>query len=97
MTNKKTILKSLRFSEDEYLKIEDQLKNENLKFSYFARTLLLNHKIKFPSRLELLFKLSIIQNLIEHLSNQNDYSDNIDILVELIKIERSLEILAHAS
>lgn len=90
----KAIRKTIRFSEDEYKKIESQLNGKS--FSDFAREILLNGKVKV-SRVQkvdpdLIYHLNRIGNNLNQIARAVNSQDNkVQILTELIEIERDLK------
>ena len=58
----KEIRKTIRFSSEEYSKIEELMSEHNLTFAEFARGAILKKKIKLPIERELLYQLNKIGN-----------------------------------
>lgn len=89
----KYIRKTIRFSEDEYQTIELKLVKNNLDFSTFARKALLNQKINFPIKMELLYKLNSINNLLELIAkdiHNNELKDSRLLFIQLVQIENKM-------
>lgn len=88
---KKIIQKSLRFSSEEFSKIDDELKKLNISFSDFARGILLKQKIKLPIKIELVYQLNLIQIQLEKVSKNLPNTDRLKILTLLVSIENKLQ------
>ena len=87
----KTIIKSLRFTQEEFSKIELELKRSNLSFSNFARGILLKQKIKLPITIELIYELNLIQTQLNEISLNMSNKDRLKNLKLLVLIEKKLE------
>ena len=87
----KEIRKTIRFTEDEYAKIQQELDKANISFSVFARSALLHKKIKLPIERELLTELSRIGNNLNQIAKAVNSQERRAILTELVEIERQLK------
>ncbi len=90
---KRDIKKTVRLSKLENDNLDILLKNHNLRFSDFTRSKILNQKIKSKISNDLIFQISKIGNNLNQISkyvNENKSLD-IQVLQELIKIEKQLE------
>lgn len=88
----KEIRKTIRFSDDEFEKIEHLMNEHNLTFAEFARGAILRKKIKLPIEKELIYELNKIGNNLNQIAKAvNQRDDKIQILTELVEIERALK------
>lgn len=87
----KEIRKTIRFTEDEYAKIQQQLDTANISFSVFARSALLHKKIKLPIERELLTELSRIGNNLNQIAKAVNSQERRAVLTELVEIEKQLK------
>jgi hypothetical protein len=80
-TKRKSIYKAIRFTQNEWHKIEQNLKKENLTFSEFARASILNKKIKKTpkAKKELLFELNKIGNNLNQITRLVNEKKAIDL------------------
>jgi hypothetical protein len=90
--NKNFVRKSLRFTHDDWKKIERQLESANIDFTTFAKNALLKNKIKFPIVQTYLFEVNRIGNNLNQIARSLNSGDelNISILSTLISIEKEL-------
>jgi predicted transcriptional regulator len=92
---KKEIRKTLRFSEEEFAKIEEVLTEHNLTFSEFARAAILRKKVKTKLTSDYIFQLQKIGNNLNQIAkslNQKKDIPNSKILEVLIEIKNDIEI-----
>ena len=90
----KNIRKTLRFSEDEFSIIKKNLDNADISFSTFARSAILKKKIKLPIEKELIYEINKIGNNLNQIAKSiHSRDDKIDILTELVEIEKALKSL----
>lgn len=87
----KEIRKTIRFTEDEYAKIQQELDKANISFSVFARYALLHKKIKLPIERELLTELSRIGNNLNQIARSCNQGEKKPVLLELVEIEKQLK------
>ena len=87
----KEIRKTIRFTEDEYAKIQQELDKANISFSVFARVALLHKKIKLPIERELLTELSRIGNNLNQIARSCNQGEKKPVLLELVEIEKQLK------
>ena len=89
----KEIRKTIRFTEDEYAKIQQELDKANISFSVFARVALLHKKIKLPIERELLSELSRIGNNLNQVSKHLNSGNAVDrvVLTSIIEIQEELK------
>jgi len=90
----KSIRKTIRFSEQEFSQIEKNLHGKS--FSNFAREILLNGKIKVSKiqkvDQDLIYHLNRIGNNLNQIARAaNSEDDKIQILTELLEIEKDLK------
>jgi hypothetical protein len=89
----KYIRKTIRFSDNEYKNIQMELEKNNLDFTTFARKALLNQKIKFPIKKEVLYELNTISIELEKIAKYiyyNELKDRKLFLIKLFEIENRL-------
>jgi len=93
---KKEIRKTIRFSADEFAKIEAKLYEHNLTFSEFARSAILNKKVKTKLTQSYIFQLQKIGNnlnqIAKKLNSKNLDIPNSEILKTLIEIQNDIKI-----
>ena len=87
----KEIRKTIRFSSEEYSKIEELMSEHNLTFSEFARGAILKKKIKLPIERELLYQLNKIGNNLNQIAKRINQKEKFSVLTELVQIEKSLK------
>lgn len=87
----KDVRKTLRFSADEFAKIQQELETANVSFSTFARSAILKKKIRLPIERELLTELSRIGNNLNQIAKAVNSGERRAVLTELVEIERQLK------
>jgi len=90
----RNILKTLRFTSDENKKINDLLILHNIKFSDYARSKILNLKIKTNIEIDYIYQIKKIGTNINQIAkkiNQNNSSEKIELLEKLLDIENQLK------
>ena len=88
------IKKTIRLTNQEFKKVEYFLNLENVNFSDFTRAKILNHKIKNLNELEKINQIKKIGNNINQIAkklNQNDFKNELNLLIQLKKISENLE------
>jgi|CEGE01.1.fsa_nt_gi hypothetical protein len=93
----KNIRKTLRFSEEEFDKIQLELDKSNISFSDFARSAILRKKIKLPIEKELIYQISKIGNNLNQIARAVNGKEKISVLTELVEIEKALRELKNGS
>jgi len=93
----KDIRKTLRFSKEEFDKIQLELDKSNISFSDFARSAILRKKIKLPIEKELIYQISKIGNNLNQIARAVNGKEKISILTELVEIEKALRELKNGS
>lgn len=93
----KNIRKTLRFSEDEFDKIQLELEKSNVTFSNFARSSILKKKIKLPIEKELIYQISKIGNNLNQIARAVNKDEKISVLTQLVEIEKALKALKNGS
>ncbi len=93
----KNIRKTLRFSTEEFDKIQLQLDKSNISFSDFARSAILRKKIKLPIEKELIHQISKIGNNLNQIARAVNGKEKISVLTELVEIEKALRELKNGS
>ena len=89
----KDIRKTLRFSKQEFDKIQLELEKSNISFSDFARSAILKKKIKLPIEKELIYQISKIGNNLNQIARAVNSKDRVAVLTELVEIEKQLKAL----
>jgi len=88
----KEIRKTIRFSNEEYSKIEELMSEHKLTFAEFARGAILRKKIKTNLTKDLLFEINRVGNNLNQIAKKvNSGSDRKNLLIELIQIRKELE------
>ena len=91
----KNIRKTIRFTEDEFAKIEQKLIEHNLSFSEFSRSAILQKKIKTKLTIDYIFQLQKIGNnlnqIAKNLNSKKTDIPNSKILESLVRIEKLIE------
>ena len=88
----KEIRKTIRFSDDEYAKIETMLKEHNLTFAEFARGAILRKKIKTNLSKDMIFQVNKVGNNLNQIAKKiNSGSDRKNLLIQLIEIQNELK------
>lgn len=93
----KNIRKTLRFSTEEFDKIQLELDKSNISFSDFARSAILRKKIKLPIEKELIHQISKIGNNLNQIARAVNGKEKISVLTELVEIEKALRELKNGS
>ena len=92
------IRKSLRFSPDEYAKVEAQLTSLGVNFTNFAKHAIINHKITIPIQMDLIYELNRIGNNLNQIAKSMHTMDSkhkIPVLTQLVEIEKQLQKLQY--
>jgi hypothetical protein len=90
--DKKFVRKTIRFTEDEFAKIENQISEHNLTFTEFARSAILRKKIKTNLSKEMIFEVNRIGNNLNQIAKKvNSDSDRKNLLIQLIAIQNQLK------
>lgn len=90
----KFIRKTLRFSSDEYAKVEVQLTTLGVNFTNFAKNAIINHKITIPIQMNLIYELNRIGNNLNQIAksmHKMDSKHKIPMLTQLVEIEKQLQ------
>ncbi len=88
----KFIRKTIRFSKSEWEKVQEQLSKSETIFTEFARSAILRKKIKLPIEKNLIKELNAIGNNLNQIARAvNSRDDKVQILTELVEIERALK------
>jgi len=88
----KEIRKTIRFSDDEYAKIEAQLSEHNLSFAEFARSAILRKKVKTNLTKDLLFEVNRVGNNLNQIAKKlHQDDDKKNLLIQLIAIQNELK------
>ena len=87
----KSIRKTIRFTEDEYALIQQELDKTHISFSTLSRSAILRKKIKLPIERELLSVLSRIGNNLNQIARSINQGEKRLVLAELVAIENELK------
>ena len=93
----RNIRKTIRFTKEEYQKIENELKKDDINFTIFARAAVLKNKIKLPIEKKLLYELNKIGNNLNQIARVVNNKERISTLSQLIEIEKHLEAIRNGS
>ena len=85
------IRKTIRFSNNEYLIIQEKLDLANIDFSTFAKNTLLETPIILPIEKDLLFEISRIGNNLNQIARAVNQNDKINVLSKLVEIEKEIK------
>lgn len=88
------IRKTLRFSADEFLLIDEKLAAHNLNFSEFARSAILGKKVHTKLNVDMIFQVQKVGNNLNQIAkalNQKSDIPNSEILKKLIEIEKAIK------
>ncbi len=96
----KFIKKTIRFTPDEFAKIEEQREKTNLDFTNYAKKAIMNKrviaKVEEDFTRALIYELNKIGNNINQIA-KGVKTDKVQVLQELIKIEKHLKDLTNGS
>lgn len=88
----KEIRKTIRFSEDEYSKIQELMSEHKLTFAEFARASILKKKVKTNLTKDLLFEINRVGNNLNQIAKKvNSGTDRKNLLIELIAIKNQMQ------
>lgn len=88
----KEIRKTIRFSEDEYSKIQELMSEHKLTFAEFARASILKKKIRTNLTKDLLFEINRVGNNLNQIAKKvNSGTDRKNLLIELIAIKNQMQ------
>lgn len=97
----KFIKKSIRFTPDEYEKIEEQRQKTNLDFTNFCKSAILKKKVKTREEenfnRDLIYQVNKIGINLNQIAKAVNQKDRIAVLSELVEIEKQLRILNNGS
>lgn len=93
----KFIRKTIRFTPEEYQKIQIQLKSLNIDFTKFAKNAIINHKITIPIQMDLIYELNRIGNNLNQIAKSinSGSGEKIPVLTQLVEIEKQLQKLQY--
>lgn len=94
---KREIRKTIRFDKSEFEKVEEQIKKTDLDFSSYARQILLNKRVKTKIENDLLFELNKIGVNLNQIARRVNKKEKIQVLTELVAIEKALKELKNGS
>lgn len=93
----KSIRKTIRFTEEEWSEISAQLEKAEIDFSTFCRNAILKKKIKLPIEKSLLSQISRIGNNLNQIARAVNREKKIQVLTQLVQIEKALKALQNGS
>jgi len=96
LSDKNKIRKTIRFSESEWEQIKVKLDEHNLTFAEFARSAILNKKVKTKLTKDYIYQLQKIGNnlnqIAKNLNSKKSDIPNSEILKTLLEIKNGIEI-----
>ena len=99
--DEKFIRKTIRFTPDEYEKIEEQRAKTNLDFTSFCKSAILKKKVKTKEEeffnQDLIYQINKIGVNLNQIARAVNQKDKIAILTELVEIEKQLRELRNGS
>ena len=97
----KFIKKTIRFTPDEYEKIEEQREKTNLDFTNFCKSAILKKKVKIKEEenfnRDLIYQINKIGVNLNQIARAVNQKDRVAILTELVEIEKQLRELRNGS
>ncbi len=97
----KFIKKSIRFTPDEFAKIEEQREKTNLDFTNFCKSAILKKRVKTKDEencnRDLIYQLNKIGININQIARAVNQKDRVAVLTELVEIEKQLRELRNGS
>jgi len=88
----KKVRKTIRFSDEEYSKIEKLMSEHSLTFAEFSRAAILRKKIKTNLSKDMIYEINRIGNNLNQIAKKvNQDSDRKKILLKLIEIQNELK------
>lgn len=99
--DEKFIRKTIRFTHDEYEKIEEQRQKTNLDFTSFCKSAILKKRVKTKDEenfnRDLIYQINKIGINLNQISRAVNQKDRVAILTELVEIEKQLRELRNGS
>ena len=97
----KFVRKTLRFTPDEFAKIEEQREKTNLDFTNFCKSAILKKRVKTKDEencnRDLIYQLNKIGININQIARAVNQKDRVAVLTELVEIEKQLRELRNGS
>ena len=97
----KFIKKTLRFTPDEFAKIEEQREKTNLDFTNFCKSAILKKRVKTKDEenfnRDLIFQINKIGINLNQIARAVNSKDRVAVLTELVEIEKQLRELKNGS
>ena len=95
--DEKFIRKTIRFTPDEYEKIEEQREKTNLDFTSFCKSAILKKKVKTKEEeffnQDLIYQINKIGVNLNQIARAVNQKDRVAVLTELVEIEKQLRLL----
>ena len=93
----KFIKKTIRFTPDEFAKIEEQREKTNLDFTNFCKSAILKKKVKTKDEenfnRDLIYQINKIGINLNQIARAVNQKDRVAVLTELVEIEKQLRLL----
>ena len=97
----KFIKKTIRFTPDEFAKIEEQREKTNLDFTNFCKSAILKKRVKTKDEenfnRDLIYQINKIGINLNQIARAVNQKDRIAVLTELVEIEKQLRELRNGS
>ncbi len=97
----KFIKKTIRFTPDEFAKIEEQREKTNLDFTNFCKSAILKKRVKTKDEenfnRDLIYQLNKIGVNLNQIARAVNQKDRVAVLTELVEIEEQLRELKNGS
>lgn len=97
----KFIKKSIRFTPDEFAKIEEQREKTNLDFTNFCKSAILKKRVKTKDEenfnRDLIYQINKIGINLNQIARAVNQKDRVAVLTELVEIEKQLRELRNGS
>ncbi len=92
--DEKFIRKTIRFTPDEYEKIEEQREKTNLDFTSFCKSAILKKRVKTKEeenfKRDLIYQINKIGVNLNQIARAVNQKDRVAVLTELVEIEKQL-------
>ena len=97
----KFIKKTIRFTPDEFAKIEEQREKTNLDFTNFCKSAILKKRVKTKDEenfnRDLIYQINKIGINLNQIARAVNQKDRVAVLTELVEIEKQLRELRNGS
>ena len=93
----KFIKKTIRFTPDEFAKIEEQREKTNLDFTNFCKSAIFKKRVKTKDEenfnRDLIYQINKIGSNLNQIARAVNQKDRVAVLTELVEIEKQLRVL----